>query len=624
MTKVAVALALTAVAVLVLAGVGFAALFPSPGAAKAPVRVDAPIAAAHPTTAARPATGACPTPGGTPNWAYTSFFDDAVVNFWVPGSPSLDGSNFQTVPCNNVIPTYTNGFWMNVTTNVPITSAIIKVWGTSWPTPTNPSPDITDFGPENPVGEAMYIEPPNFERASFYFNVYRYFWPGSQVYFNITLSSTNASPSTIYSADTSSNHYLPIQWSGGVNNATWEFYVASPFAETPTPGLANFSQDIAVSTTPSVLTSPAFEPNRVQTLQIQLASINYSGVLNPIPRAEGQFTLSGNITGVYYQYFGPNNHTVMTLDTPLGPYPGTHVQFNITAYLPWEGGAIDRIYSPVYSFNWSNQGGWAQSSNGLTANLLLNSTPDVTGTSSTTALSTGTPVNITIDELTPNITIGSAGVHFRYADANGVSYGEIPMIPVTKNISYALIPGLPPGSGVVFSVQAKDIFGNPIASGNYSYTEGGSTGPTLQSGYGMFYFEAINLATGALVPNINFTVANDTWSEAKVGTPLGFAAPIPASGVGELAVAYGTYTVTVHAFGQSQSWTGTVSSADPFVVTFYLTSAPVNELVSVPLPTLTVAAALGLVGAALAAWPVVSWFRERRKKAEAEQRRISL
>ena len=617
-------LIVAALALLVVSGAGTFATSPAAGASRAPHEVLAPLAPSRTAAAATPSAGSCPTPGGSPNWAYSAFFDDAVVNFWVPGSPGLDGSNFQTVPCNNVIPTYSNGFWMNVTTNVPIQSAIVKVWGTSWPTPGNPTPDIPGFTAANVVSESMYVEPPTFQRASFYFNVYRYFWPGSQVYFNITLSSTNASPSTIYSAATSGNHWLPIPWSGGVNNATWEFYVASPFAETPTPGLANFSQDIAVSTSPSVLSTPAFEPNRDQTLQIMLNSINYSGVLNPIPRAQGTFTLSGNETGVYYQNFGPNNHSSMILDTPLGPYPGTEVQFNITAWLPWEGGAIDRVYSPVYTFNWSSQGGWWDATGGLLTNLVLNSTPDVTSSSSATALPTGTAVNLTIHEPTQNVTISSASIHFRYADGDGVHYGDLPMTAINKNTSYTIIPGLPPGAGLLFSVEAKDIFGNPIASGNYSYTEAGSTGTTLPSGYGLFYFEAVDLSTGALVPNLNYTLSNDTWSEQKVGTSLGFAVPTPVGGNGELPVAYGSYVVTVRAFGQVQTWSGVVSSADPPRVTFYLTSAPVGAQYAAPLPALTVAAAIGLIGASIAAIPVVMWFKERRRKAEAEQRRISL
>jgi len=584
----------------------------------------APRAPGTDRAAARPASGACPTPGGAPNWQRSNFFSDAAVTFWTPGNPSLSGQNFQVVPCNNDIPTYTNGFFLNVTTNVELTVATVTIWGTGWPTPSVSQPDIKGFAPSTPAVFAMAIAAPFYRTASFYFNDYRYFWPGSQVYFNISLGTTQASPSTIYSA--AGQYYEPIQWSGGVNNATWGFYVASPFAPTP-PGLTpvNFTNVIAVSTTPAVLGSPAYDPNPKQTVQVILTALNISGApAIPIPDAQGEFTLTGAVTGVYYASFGPVNHTTMELTAPLGPYPDTKVSFNMTCWLPWENGALDRIYSPTYTFNWSANGGWWNPTGGLTSNLNLSSTPDVITAVKGTVLATGSAVNVSIHSGTQNVTIGSAAVHFRYVDANGVTLGTIPMIAESANSSYAVLPGLPDAAGVVFSVVAKDIYGDPISSGNYSYTESGPLAVPLQTGYGLFFFEAIDVSTGELIQNLNFTVANDTWQETSEGYAFGFANPVPVTGAGYLPVAFGTYTVTARAFGQTQTWTGTVATQTPFVVVFYLTSAPVLPTYGVPTPGLTIGPVVGLIGAAIAYWPISNWFRERRRKAEAEQRRISL
>ena len=596
------------------------------------------VAAAHSTpsaartspaasvAAATPSSQVCQTPGGAPNWQTASFFSDAAVSFWTPGSPSLSGQNFKIVPCNNVIPTYTNGFWVNVTTNVALSVAQVTIWGTGWPAPNAPPPDIKGFSPATPAKFSMAIAPPFFRTASFYFNDYRYFWPGSQVYFNITLSTTQASPATIYSANTLGGTYEPIQWSGGFNNATWGFYVASPFAPQP-PGLTavNFSNVIAVSTSPTVLTTPAYAPNPKQTLQIFLDSLNFSGApAIPIPAAQGTFSLSGAVTGVYYQNFGPINHTHLELNTPLGPYPGTRVSFNMTCWLPWEGGAIDRIYSPTYTFNWSDNGSWWNPTGGLAANLIISSFPDVISSPTGNVLATGTPVNISVHSWLQNVTIGSASIHFRYVDTNGVTLGTIPMVAASENTSFAILPGLPPSAGVVFSVVAKDIYGNPISSGNYSYSESGALALGLPPGYGLFFFEAIDLGTGQLVPSLNFTVSNDTWSETSNGYVLGFGNPQPVSGFGYLPTAYGTYVVTVRAFGQTQTWTGSVSTQNPFVVVFYLASQPVSPTYATPVPSLTISAVGGLVAAGIAMVPISNWFRERRRKAEAEQRRITL
>ena len=452
-------------------------------AASATVHPAAPSASptvAASASSAHPNGQVCQTPGGAPNWQSSNFFTDAAVTFWTPGNPSLSGQNFLVVPCNNNIPTYTNGFWMNVTTNVELTVATVTIWGTGWPTATDAQPDLKGFSPATPAVFAMNIAPPFYRTASFYFNDYRYFWPGSQVYFNISLSTTQASPGTIYSANPLTQYDEPIQWSGGVNNATWGFYVASPFAPSP-PGFApvNFSNIIGVTTTPTVLGTPSFEPNPKQTVQVTLTALNVSGgPAIPIPEAQGTFTLTGAVTGVYFADFGPANHTTLTLSQPLGPYPGTLVQFNMTCWLPWEGGALDRIYSPTYTFNWSPNGSWWDPTGGLTGadNLNLTSSPDVTAGGSTTVLATGTSVNITIHEPIENVTIGSAAVHFRYVDTNGVTYGTIPMVASNWNTSYAVLPGLPSGAGVTFSVVAKDIYGDPLSSGNYSVHGVGSSG----------------------------------------------------------------------------------------------------------------------------------------------------
>ncbi|MCI4335903.1 MAG: hypothetical protein L3K17_01720 [Thermoplasmata archaeon] len=603
------------------------------GSAEVKPTAQMPAATSHPS-----ATGSCPTPTGTPIWNSPSFFSDALVNFYVPGDPALNNSNFQTEPCpTNVIPTYLNGFWMYVTSNVALQNANVTIWGTSWSTPGNFQPDVPNFAPATPRVMPMYLEPPYYHTAAFYFNIYEFFWPGSQIYFNITLQTIQASPGTIRS--TESTHNVPVPFSGGVNNATWGFYVADPwgagnFAETD----ENFSQDIAVSTTPSVLTTPAFQPNPKQTLQITLTSINPSGgKVTPIPMAEGTFTLTGpGNGGVYYQYFGPTNHTTMQLVLPLGPYPGTRVQFNITAWLPWEQstngqvGAIDRIYSQIYSFNWSSQGGWWAPTQGVSGNLQLSITPNVnaTGVGKTTTYLTDTPVNVTIHSPIENVTISSAAIQFRYSDANGFTTGAITMSAITKNTSSAILPGLAPGGTVVFSVTAKDVFGNPVSSGNYSYTETGPVNPTVlpvPAGYGLFFVEALDLSSGQLVSNVNYSISNSTWSEHGRGSLFGFAAPVPIGGVGYLPVSWGGFTVTLTAFGNTETYTFTVASATPFTVVFYFASQPITPNTSVSLGTsLTLPAVAGLVGAAVVSLPVVGWFRERRRKAEAEQRRVTL
>ncbi|MHB1931959.1 MAG: hypothetical protein ACYCPV_03080, partial [Thermoplasmata archaeon] len=102
----------------------------------------------------------CPTPQNAPNWDSASFFSDVLVSFSVPGEANLSQGNFQTVPCTNVLPTYLNGFWMNVTTNVPILAGFVTIWGTAWPTPSEAYPPLPGFSYQGTqVSLPMYVNP---------------------------------------------------------------------------------------------------------------------------------------------------------------------------------------------------------------------------------------------------------------------------------------------------------------------------------------------------------------------------------------------------------------------------------------------------------------------------------
>lgn len=599
-------------------GPGAVHMSPVTVAAPAPRLTHAPV---QRTAASHPNAG-CTIPITSPQWNSADLFHDVSVTFGVPGDPAINGSNYRVAPCLNVLPTYTNGFWMYLSTNVHITAATVTIWGYTWPTPGNPSPAITGFDPAHPIALPVHLDPPLYRTGSFFFNDYRYFWPGSQVFFNLTMQSVNATPQTIYSSAT---YTYPVYYNGGVDNASFLFDVASPWGPA---GYGNFTNNIQVTTTPEVLTQPAFDPNPYQALQVTISGYNASGGPVPvIPFAQLQLTLTGGQTGtgVFNASFAPANHTTMTLTTPIGPYPGTNVKFTISAWLPWEKGVVDRIFSPVYQFNWTTNGGWWYPQQGLESNLQFSTNPNVFDPGQKTSLPTGTPVNVTIHEPIQNVTIKSAELHFTYFDTSGTTTGAIPLVAANANTSYVTIPGLPAGASVTFSVIAKDIYGNPVASGNTTYTESGPVvTPALSPGYGLFFVEAVDLTTGHLVPSFNYTLNNGTWSETRIASPLGFAGPLPVGGPGYLAVAFGTYLVTVHAFGQTQTATFHLSSATPFTIVFYVASGAVPTTESVPQTTVTIVAGAGVVAAAVAFFPLSRWFRERRAKAEAEQRRVTL
>jgi hypothetical protein len=324
------------------------------------------------------------------------------------------------------------------------------------------------------------------------------------------------------------------------------------------------------------------------------------------------------------------NHTTMGLLAPIGPYPGAEVSFNVTAWMPWFGGEVDILHSPQWSFNWSTHGGWWHPVSGLLANVELATAPSlgasiggVPGNSLT--LPTDQPLTVTIHEPIENVTISSAQVVFTFNDSGASHSGTIAMTALTDNTSSATLPGLPDGSRMTFSIVAKDIYGDPVASGNYTYSEAGPTSPSLPAGRGLLFVEVLDLSGNSLVSGFGFSVSNGTWSSSGTANPAGFATPLLPSFSQPVLLSFGAYLVTVHAFGVTEEATVLVSSSDatPTVV-FFGETHPGPGTPGQTLPVDSILEVAGIVAAALLTLPLVLWFDERRAKAEEEQRRITL
>jgi hypothetical protein len=457
----------------------------------------------------------------------------------------------------------------------------------------------------------------NDSSVSYFLNLYRYFTPGTQVFFNATVvsSSSLASPSVIYSAQ--GPYSLPLQYGSVFDNATWQFEVASPWPST------NFVQDIQVSTNPPVLTQPAYPPNPFQSLQVYLHSLamGNGSSSQPIPEAILYVRLNGQTSGNGSVLFGPVNHTSMSLTTPLGPYPGTMVQFNITAYLPWRGGAVDMIYSPDYIFNWSKGGNWTHPEQGFSGNLDLQISPSVNLSGSVTEFATNSPVNISLHEPTPNVTISSAQMVYRYSDTIGSLTGEVPFSSENGNTTFLQIPGLPPGGRLTFFLVAKDIYLDPIASGNYSYEEVGSPHFT---GSSLVYIEGVDVSTGNLVPLLPYSIQNSTWSYNGTLTSYGFGIPTLSNRSTPFPLSAGTYTVSLQFGSHHLSAPIHVGPRTVNRVVFYLSTGDVPALTNSPSTSVRLAAIGGLATVTCLAFPLLRQYRERRSLTEKDKQRITL
>ncbi len=558
----------------------------------------------------------CPTPQNAPNWDSASFFSDVLVSFSVPGEANLSQGNFQTVPCTNVLPTYLNGFWMNLTTNVPILAGFVTIWGTAWPTPSEAYPPLPGFSYQGTqVSLPMYVNPSAPESAAFYFNIYKYFVPGSSVWFNVTLQSQYASPSVISST---SEYSEPAPFPSNPANASWEFQVQGPWWST------NFSNDVRIVTTPSVTSPPYFPPNPVQSMGVMLQSTGPSGGLGPgIPEALLTFNLTGNFTGTYSISFSPINHTFENLSTPLGPYPNTHVTFNISAWMVWRGGEIDPIFSPTYNFTWGAAGAWPNRSAGLADNAQISASPNILAPGGA-PLASGQPVNISLHEPMPNVTISQAVVNFEYSYQGAVARGNLLMQFASPNTTYYVLPGLPSGASLEFSLLAKDVYGDALTSGNTTYYVVGPPSPNPPNGTGLVFVQAEDLSTMTLATGFGFTLSNRTWSQTAVATPVGVGSLVGPSGTGYLFLYPGSYTLSVSVGGHRITVPITLDSGGVVSLVIPYATGPFTASSTTYLPVLSVGIVIGLVAVALITFPLFRMYRARRAQVEAEQKRITL
>ena len=577
-----------------------------------------PFSAPHPAGTASASAASPRSPhGGTAGWN-SNFFHDISVNFGGPGLPG----QFQPVPYINYLSISTYGYWLNISSLDPLLYANVTIWGTEWPLANGVALPVPGYSPVSPNVAPMMVNASDPNLASYYFDNYRFFWPGSLVYFNISAVGKNVTPSEVKSATNDSD---PIPYTGGyVNRATWAFEIDSPWAS------GNFTDDIAISTTPNAFGTTPTEPNADQSFMVTLSALDLGGTVAPIPDALLEYTLYENgSANAYSEPFGPVNHTVMSLDQPLGPYPGSSIAFNISAWLPWEGGQLDKISSPTYTVDWSTHGGWWFPTQGLLANLGISATPNVLlgGVSPTSpaVVATDEPVNVSIHEPIENVTISSAILDFTFSDQGLAHSGSIDMTALGRNTSYAVLTGLPSGATVTFYIVAKDINGNPVSSGNFTYVEAGPTAPPLAAGYGLVFLEVLDLNGGGLVSNFDYTISNASWSTTGSSNILGFATPyLPGTGLA-YRLGFGSYDVAVRAFGGLHTAVVNISAASPTpTVVFYGESSPLPVATTGSATVESIAAGLGLAAAAIVTIPLMRWLEERREHQEQEQRRITL
>jgi len=423
--------------------------------------------------------------------------------------------------------------------------------------------------------------------------------------------------------------------------------------------------------------------------------------LNVIMDPAGQVSLGGNVivtlqaNKTWQIYSGaeidgatlnllayyPNGTLMQTWAAPFIPAGGSYPTMNCTANIPkefflsaygevvWNISAYDQSDNSITSQDYTDVTGTTGifPSSNFSLDLNLTTTPVIIGQegfngSMANGLlpgeSTEQQINVTITTINASTSVQAAQLRILVVFSSNSGFTEPSvdsMTRITQTHYYILIPALPAGANVTFSVKAWDYNDSTVTSHNYRYFV-----PTIQlspnPALGFFYVKVLDSATGQYVTGANVTIVGEGGAiDIVTKTMAGLAYP-NASGkqfTPQFLPANNTYAVIVQwdGFQAADRPTGTDSLRISFFLYHNMTgtqtilSGP-NYFVqqqgdiflfdlNVPTPPPTFSNSLppndqyltegiGLAIASAIVVPVYFMWRDMRKRAEEEEKRITL
>lgn len=243
-------------------------------------------------------------------------------------------------------------------------------------------------------------------------------------------------------------------------------------------------------------------------------------------------------------------------------------------------------------------------------------------------------VNLTLSSQNATTAIAYAYVFFNESYNGQLLTGEILMNEVNSTVYYTgdgtqlLDPDnlgpFPPGTNISFYVLAYDELGCPIRSDSYAFHTA-ITGIPQRPGQSYFYVAVFDQATGQYVPNVPVNISNNTWWDDTQTNLFGFAWPNASFSTTPLYLNYGEYNVTVTYDGFTQSVTYQLSLNSNKTLTFIFDSAhtsfPVYAAATTGFPPELI---FGSIVAGATAVPIALIWYEQRRKAAAEEKRVTL
>ena len=453
-----------------------------------------------------------------------------------------------------------------------------------------------------------------------------YFPPGSDVTFWIYAS--NKTRVTENNQTYWKNHYLES------HRYTFEVKGAWPYKPTNTPKDELFEKNINLTIEP-------MEPNTGDAILVRIASRSDVEIAGAYLQIEGWYA-NGTPMGREVYEFKPENKTWPSLNaTCIIPAkwqaePNAVIKFNVTAWDRWN----HEITSNNYTIKVSEEGIWKYPGK-FDANIEVFFDPDITFDDT---LMPGTPLNITIKSRFEHVAIEEAYLHYSMYDPwyNITLRGKIRFNKISSTERYVVFPGQSPGVEVEFYITAYDIADNKIQSANYSYKfEDVTLSPPKNKG--IFYVRIYDYAAGGYVKGVNVTFLNATWRCTTQTNEFGLAYPnvtgqkytpyfLSLNETYKVIVVYGEYNLSVmYDLKYNQSGYEIIEETKNYTIIknnntiefiFNKPKPPPVFAAVVPFPTWSTIG--GIVGCAIALPVVYVIYSRKRKKIEAERRRITV
>ena len=502
---------------------------------------------------------------------------------------------------------------------------------------------------------------------------------GSYVQWSVSSTKASGSNNTGYTNSTQKNFGGPFTyyvggawfWAGSSCFPREPCYPNAPTANSincpllgQNPSAAAFRCNIQTTMNPPG-GGPSVNTPVVVSLQTNATAQNYTkALMSGASIALTAYYPNGTFWRTWSAGFKPYQHwptfsANVSIPAAFFQNAGSSVDFNITAWDGYDDALVSQNFSEV-----TNTSGIFPPGTTFVQNINLttdpgyigNETPDGLDNGTYPGLPIGTVLNVSIASRNSSVPLEMAWLvaHINFSSSGYQQTVVMSMDRIVSAYWYLNLKALPMGSNVSFYVKVWDANQTTLSSHWYHFYVPTIVNPTANEGF--FYVEVYDNRSDAWVTGANVSIIGEDGAVTiKTQTFAGMAYPnvtgkqftptfLPANA---------TYAITVHWAGFSAA--GTLNGTHGIRVQIFLThqmttdkvlAAGANWIVkevkdvilfslNVPAPPPTFShsvtpgymyllSGLGLLAASAMVWPVYTMWRGIRRKAEEEEKRITL